>query len=59
MEKEIDLLSDGQGGTVFAVENGKGSFVLTNHIDFKTRRRGDISKRKAQKQARKKQRRNK
>lgn len=56
MSKEIYPLSDGQGNTVFAVENGKNSFVLTDHIEFKKRISGNKAKRKLQKQARKKQR---
>ncbi len=49
-------LSDGQGGTVFAVENGKGSFELVDNVEIVHRPKGDPKKRKAQKNARKRNR---
>lgn len=55
-QRKVHPLSDGQGGAVFAVENGKGSYALTDHVDFIRRGEGNKAKRKLQKQARKRQR---
>lgn len=52
-EKDIHALNDGNGGTVFAVNTGKGGFALTDHITISPRAKGNKVKRTAQKQARK------
>lgn len=58
-EEHVHRLSDGQGGTVFAVENGKGGYALTDHVEFIRRGKGNKAARKRQKNARMAQRKRK
>jgi hypothetical protein len=54
--KKVTALRGEHGETVYAVDNGKGGFELTDTIELRRQRPGSKSKRKLQKQARKRQR---
>lgn len=50
-EKDVHPLSDGQGGAVYAVNNGKGGFALTDHVQVVRRVSKEKAKRKKQQKA--------